>query len=68
MADVSRHAITAATTANVVELVMQVMSQLVNSDVSSSLGGVVVTPEHVATMVASEIQSTFRGVLGDTSC
>mgnify|MGYP000870148435 CR=1 FL=1 len=68
MAEVSRHAITAATSANLIELVMQVMTQLGNSDVSSSLGGVIVTPEHVATMVSSEIQSTFRGVLGDTTC
>lgn len=69
MAEVSRHAITAATTANLVELTMQVMSRLGNSDIAGTLGGVVVTPEHVATMVASEIQTTFRNALGsDRQC
>jgi len=43
-----------------VEVVVQVMSMLGSEDVTNSLGGVIVTPEQVASMTTSELQSTYR--------
>ena len=60
MPEISRHAVTAGTVANTVELVVQVMSMLGTSDVTNTLGGLVITPEQVAAMVTAELQSAFR--------
>jgi len=60
MPEISRHAVTAGTVSNMVEVVVQVMSMLGSEDVTNSLGGVIVTPEQVASMTTSELQSTYR--------
>ena len=64
MSGISKHAITAATVANVIELCMQVMTGLGTSDVSGTLGGVTVTPNQIGAMVNSELRTKFANVLG----
>ena len=60
MPEISRHAVTAGTVANLVELVVQVTSMLGTSDVTNTLGGLVIIPEQVAAMATTELQSAFR--------
>ena len=60
MPEISRHAVTAGTVANLVELVVQVVGSLGTADVTNTLGGVTVTSDQAAAMVNTELQASFR--------
>lgn len=64
MSEISRHAMTAATVANVIELCAEVMTRLGTSDISGTLGGVSITKSQIGAMVNSEIRTKFAAVVG----
>ena len=60
--NVSRHAMTAATIANMVELISEVMLGLGSESLSKTLGGTLVTPEQIGMMVCSELTTTYSHI------
>lgn len=60
--NVSRHAMTAATISNMVEIISQTMNGLGGNLIASTLGGSLVTPEQIGMMIVSELMTTYSHI------